>query len=161
MTAAAWDDVRCPATNRQRLFLLSDRDEVWPSLDRADAAASGASQGAASPPSRCRGIGAPRGRPRFEFLFRKANTSETEVLCEPREVPGLGTLEPVDPPRGKQHDELSLEDWRRKIRCMDRSLRRHARLCPACLRRTVATTSRGLDWQATCGKTANGIQEVS
>ena len=54
----------------------------------------------------------------FWCLFTKANASVAEVLCEPREVPGLGTLEPVDLPRGKQHDELSLEDWRHKIRSM-------------------------------------------
>lgn len=54
----------------------------------------------------------------FWCRFRKTNDSEVELLCEPTEVPGLGTLELIEAPRAKQHDEISLEEWRRKIRNM-------------------------------------------
>lgn len=54
----------------------------------------------------------------FWCLFKKANHSETELLCEPDEVPGLGSLELLEQPRSQQHDEMSLEDWRRRIRNM-------------------------------------------
>lgn len=54
----------------------------------------------------------------FWCLFRKTNDSEAEFLCEPNEAPGPGTLEPIDAPRAKQHDEISLEEWRQKIRNM-------------------------------------------
>ena len=54
----------------------------------------------------------------FWCLFKKTNASESELLCQSQEVPGHGMLEPVDAPRGKQHDELTLEDWRHKIRSM-------------------------------------------
>lgn len=54
----------------------------------------------------------------FWCRFTKTNDSEAELLCEPDEVPGLGTLESLDAPRAKQHDEISLEEWRWKIRNM-------------------------------------------
>ena len=54
----------------------------------------------------------------FWCLFNRTNNSETELLCEPHEVPGLGKLERSNPPRTKQHDEISLEEWRKKIRSM-------------------------------------------
>ena len=54
----------------------------------------------------------------FWCLFKKANASDSELLCDSQEVPGLGTLTPIEPPRGKQHDEISLEEWRHKIRSM-------------------------------------------
>ena len=54
----------------------------------------------------------------FWCLFKMANESQAELFCTPGEVPGIGTLDPVEMPRPLQHDEISLEDWRRKIRNM-------------------------------------------
>ena len=56
---------------------------------------------------------------RFWCSFKRKDEVDAEVMCSGLEVPGYGVLEPIEMPRAKQHDLITLEEWRQKARSAD------------------------------------------
>ena len=58
---------------------------------------------------------------RFYAWFTRKDGTRTQMCCRAGDVAGIGHLEPlapIEPKRAKQHDEISLDEWRYKIRSM-------------------------------------------
>lgn len=55
----------------------------------------------------------------FWCKFKRYEAADAEVFCQFLEVPGYGMLEPSEGPPAKQHDQITLEDWRAKARSRD------------------------------------------
>ena len=53
---------------------------------------------------------------RFWCCLLDEDDVETEVLCRDHEVPGYGLLEGIQAADSKQHDQITLEQWRQKAR---------------------------------------------
>lgn len=55
----------------------------------------------------------------FWCSVRDVDDADVEVMCRLLEVPGYGSLERIDDAVAKQHDQITLEEWRQKARSPD------------------------------------------